>query len=167
MVQSWDNADGLHLTFGPDKATPTTAGEFKTYGELRTTEIKIDLTTLAITTPTIFGNTQIFPKCRIEEVVVDVQTAATSSGSGTIDFGFIKASDRKTPVELDYNGLVAAEVKGTYDTAGKKVTYINGTSKAGALIGTTTTDVGYFCANVNTAVYQTGVVYVRIKWRAD
>lgn len=164
MVQSWDNADGLHLTFGPDKAIPTTAGEFKTYGELRTTEVKIDLSTLAVTTPLILANTTYFPKCRIEEVVIEVQTAATSSGSGTLDIGFIK-QDRTT--ELDYNGLIAAEVKGTIDTAGKKVTYINGTSKAGALIGTTTTDVGLLVANVNTAVYQTGIVYIRIKWRPN
>lgn len=164
MVNSWDNADGLHLTFGTDKTTATTAGEYKTFGELRTTEVKIDLSTLAVTTPLILANTTYFPKCRIEEVIIEVQTAATSSGSGTVDIGFIK-QDRTT--ELDYNGLIAAEVKGALDTAGKKVTYINGTSKAGALIGTTTTDVGLLVANVNTAVYQTGIVYVRIKWRPN
>lgn len=161
---AWMNNDGLYLQDGVEKTVPEVAGDYKTFGPLREIEVKIDLTTLTTSANTILSNTVFFPKMRIEEVTVEVQTAATSSSSGTINIGLVK-TDRTT--ELDYDGFVAAEVKGTYDTAGKKITYIAGTSKAGALIGTTLTEVGYLTAGLATAVYQTGVIYVRIKYRPN
>lgn len=165
MVQSYFDPDGLYRKYGILKTVANNAGEFKTYGALRDIEVKVDLTTLAVTTPLILSDQEFFPKnVRIEEVVVETITAATSSGSGTIDFGLI-STDRAT--EVDFNGFIAAEVKGTVDTAGKKVTYVNGTSKAGALIGTTNATVGYLCANVNTAVYQTGVVIFRVRYSSS
>lgn len=159
---TWYNNDGLELKFGVTKATANTGGDFATTGPLRNMEVKVDLTTLT-SSPAIVSDVTFFPKqVRIEQVEATVETAATSSSSGTIDFGLIR-TDRST--EIDFNGFIAAEVKGSYDTLGKKVIYTNGVSKAGALIGTTTTNVGYLCAS-STQAYQTGVVVFRVFYNA-
>lgn len=159
---TWYNNDGLNIKTGVTKGLPNTAGEFATAGALRVTEVKIDLTTLT-STPAILSDVTFFPKSmRVEEVVATVETAATSSSSGTINVGLIR-TDRST--EIDFDGFIAAEVKGSFDTLGKKVTYTNGVSKAGALIGTTTANVGYLCAS-STQAYQTGVIAVRIAYNA-
>lgn len=160
---SYYNADGLLLKYGTAKATATTAGDYKTNGANRQIEVRIDLSTMT-NSPVIQNDVTFMEKMRIESVDIEVQTAAVSSGSGTLDVGFIK-TDRST--ELDYNGLIAAELTSALDTAGKKITYINGTSKAGALIGTTLTDIGYITANRNTADFQSGIVYVRINYRPN
>lgn len=164
MVQSYYDNTGLLRLYGTDKATSNPAGEYKTYGELRTVEVLIDLTTLTTTVGgTILSETTFFPKARIEEIVLEVHTAATGSSS-TLDFGLI-STDRTT--EIDYNGFIAAEVlSGVLDTVGKKITYTAGVSKAGALIGTTTTSVGYLVANANTAVFTAGKVLLRVKYRS-
>lgn len=163
-TQNWYNSDGLLLKFGTDKATANKAGEYKTYGSQREIELKLDLTTLTTTLGgTIVSDTTFFPKQRIESVTIEVETAATGTGA-TLDFGLI-GTDRAT--EIDFNGFIAAETKANLDTAGKKITYIFGTSGAGALIGTTTTSVGYLVANANTALFTAGVVYIRIMFRPD
>lgn len=165
MANTYMDSQGLYHKYGNTATISNEGGEYKTYGSLREIEVRIDLSTLTTTAPNIVSDVVFFPKnVFIEQVVVDVQTAATSSGSGTIDFGLVQV-DRST--EIDFNGFIAAEVKGTYDTAGKKVTYFNGVSKAGALIGTVNATKGYLTANLNTAVYQTGVIYVRIMYRAS
>lgn len=164
MVQSWYNNDGLQLFYGVDKTTTEAAGEYRTNGPLREIEVRIDLTSLATGSQTILSNTVFFPKMRIEEVVLEVQTAATSGGSATLDVGLI-STDRST--EIDYDGFIAAEVLTAINTAGKRITYVNGTSKAGALIGTTTATVGHLVAKAGTAVFTAGVVYVRIKYRPN
>ena len=164
MVQSWYNNDGLQLFYGVDKTTTEAAGEYRTNGPLREIEVRIDLTSLATGSQTILSNTVFFPKMRVEEVTLEVQTAATSGGSATLDVGLI-STDRST--EIDYDGFIAAEVLTAINTAGKKITYVNGTSKAGALIGTTTATVGHLVAKAGTAVFTAGVVYVRIKYRPN
>lgn len=165
MVQSWYNNDGLQLFYGVDKTTTEAAGEYRTDGPLREIEVRIDLTSLATGSQTILSNTVFFPKMRVEEVTLEVQTAATSGGSATLDVGLVSSSDRST--EIDYDGFIAAEVLTAINTAGKKITYVNGTSKAGALIGTTTATVGHLVAKAGTAVFTAGVVYVRIKYRPN
>lgn len=162
---AWNDNDGLYRKYGVEKTTPEAAGEYKTFGPLREIEVRIDLTGLNTSTQTILSDTVFFPKMRIEEVVIEVQTAATSGGSATLDVGLISSADRST--EIDYDGFIAAEVLTAINTAGKRITYINGTSKAGALIGTTTSTVGHLVAKAGTAVFTAGVVYVRIKYRPN
>ena len=164
MVQSYYDNTGLYRKYGPDKATPKVAGEYRTYGQLREIECKIDLTTISSSsaTPTILDDIAIVPKnARIQEVIVIGETAATSSGNGTIDIGFVK-TDRVT--ELDYNGLVAAMAKTAVDTLGEQNNITVGSTAAGALIGTTLTDTGNLTANTNTAGYQTGVLKVKVRY---
>lgn len=165
MVQSWNNNDGLYLKYGVDKTTAETAGDYKTFGPLREVEVKIDLTTLTTSGQTILSDTVYFPKMRVEEVTLEVQTAATSGGSATLDVGLVSSSDRST--EIDFDGFIAAQALAGINTAGKKITYINGTTSAGALIGTTLASVGHLVAKAGTAVFTAGVVYVRVKYRPN
>lgn len=159
---SWQNADGLGIQYGTNEAIQRTGGEFKTFGALRQTEILLTLSTLT-SSAVIQDNNALFPKnARIEYVDVEVVTAASTGSSPTLDVGFIRY-DRST--ELDYNGLVAAAAASTIDTAGKKLTLINGATAAGALIGTTTAYPSFFTANYNTAAFTTGVIAVRVMWR--
>lgn len=165
----WLNGDGLYVKLGVDEAasldtTKGPAGEFLTYGDKRVTEVVIDLTDLSTSTQLILNDVANVPKnARIEEIEVEVVTAATSGGSATLDVGLIRF-DRTT--ELDYDGFVAAAALATINTAGKRLNLINGSTAAGALIGTTTANPGLFVAKAGTAVFTAGVLRVRVKWFA-
>lgn len=154
------NADSLYLKYGTERATANKVGEYRTNASLREVEATIDLTTLTAS-PVIISDVTFFPLARFEEVVIVATTAATSSGSATLDIGF-QRTDRST--ELDYNGLVAALAKTAYDAAGEKNTINVGSTGAGALLGTTTTNVGYLTANYNTAAFTAGIIKVRIRF---
>src|SRR5262245_2960751 len=94
------NADGLFQKFGVDEGTPTQAGEVPTLGVQRLVEVRIDLTKLSTTTQLILADTVFAARnARIEEVEIEVETAATSGGTPTFDFGLIR-NDRVT--ELDF-----------------------------------------------------------------
>ena len=162
---AWNDNDGLHRKYGVEKTVPEVAGDYKTFGPLREVEVKIDLTTLSTSTQTILSDTVYFPKLRVEQVVIEVQTAATSGGSATLDVGLVSSSDRTT--EIDFDGFIAAQALAGINTAGKKITYINGTTSAGALIGTTVATVGHLVAKAGTAAFTAGVVYVRVQYRPN
>lgn len=167
MAQTWDNSDNLHIKFGTDRAISTTAGEYKSFGDLRVIEAVVDLTTLT-STSSIIADTTVLPKNMfVEMVVLDVQTAAISAGSPTFDLGAIQ-SDRTTAISSG-SGFITAEVySGVLDTAGKKITYTLGTSKVGAAVGTTTGSTyagALITARVNTSTFSAGKVVVRIYLR--
>ena len=159
---NWMNADGLYIEFGPDKAVPTTAGEYNTTGALREIEVKIDLTTLSTSGVTILADTTFFPKMRVEEIEIVVHTAAVGA-TATLNLGLIR-TDRTT--ELDFNGFVAALPIGSLDAAGEKTVIRIGHTNVGALVGTTLTNVGYLTADADTAVFTAGVIFVRIRFYA-
>jgi len=157
----WLNSDGLYLEFGTAKATANTAGEYITTGALREIEVKIDLTTLG-TSPAIQSDTVFIPAgVRIEEVEIVTQTAATSGGSAVLNVGLIQ-TDRSTAIDVD--GLIAAIAITSHDAAGEKTVLRVGSTGAGALIGTTTANVGMLVADYDTAAYTAGVIYVRIRY---
>lgn len=161
MVQSWTNADGLYLKYGPDKATATTAGEYRKDGPLREVEVKIDLTTLT-TSPTIVADTtQIPANVRIEEVEIVTETAATSSGAAALNVGLIR-ENRSTAYDAD--GLVKALAITSLDAAGEKTTLRIGTSGVGDLVGTTLANTGLITADYDTDNFDTGVVIVRVRY---
>lgn len=161
MANTWKNNDSLYLKYGTALQTAQTAGEFRTNAEMRELWINLDLTTLT-SSAAIIADTTFFPTTmRIAEIVVMTHTAATSSGSATLDIGLQK-TDRST--EIDYNGLVAAMPKTSIDLAGETNTLHAGDTYAGALMGTATTDVGYLTANYNTAAFTAGVVRVRVRY---
>jgi len=159
---SWNNSDGLYLKYGTDKADPNTAGEYRTNGALREIEVKITLTDLT-STAAIISDAVFFPKMRIEEVEIVTHTAATSAGSPTLDVGLIQ-TDRST--EIDYEAFANAVALTAIDAAGEKTVLRVGSTGAGQLIGTTTSNVGYLTANYNSAAYTAGVIYVRVRYYA-
>ena len=155
------NSDGLFVKIGTTKATANRAGEFKTYGALREVELVMDLTTLT-SSQVIQSDQEFFPSgVRIEEVEIVVETAATSGGAPTLDIGLIQ-TDRSTVTSN--TAFTAAVALGTLTPAGAKQVLRQGSTGAGALIGTTTSQVNYICARANTATYTAGRVVVRIRY---
>lgn len=165
MVQVWYDADGLNHFYGVDKATPAKAGETKKYDQSHEWEVKIDLTTLSTSAQTIIDDFTWLPKgYRVQEVVIIAETAATSGGSATLDFGLSRTDARSSsPTELDYDGLIAALAKTAIDAAGEQNTITVGSTGAGALIGTTLANDGVFVAKAGTAVFTAGVVKIKVR----
>lgn len=163
---SYFDTDGLLRKYGTEKAVPNRAGEFKTFGELREVELKIDLTTL--TTSSVIQSDQVFipSGVRIEEVEVVAQAAATSGGAATLDIGMIQ-TDRATAVNVA--AFVNALALTAIDVQGEKnvLRAPPAAGGAGTLVGLNTTVTGYITARVNTAVYTAGTVVVRIKYKRD
>jgi len=129
---TWDNPDGLHLVFGPAKATANTGGEYRTLEEFRTVEIEIDLTTLTASEVVQSDTTFVPAGYDVAKVQVHVEDAAATGTA--IDVGLIR-TDRTT--ELDYNGFLAAFDTATM-SAGNLVTLVKGGTQVGALVGSGT-----------------------------
>lgn len=161
---TWLNGDGLYIKYGPTEVTSTVGGEFQVSGPLRLTEVEIpDITVLTATAgATILADNVMLPVgARIESVQVLNKTAVTTGSTSALNVGLIK-QDRAT--QLDYDGLVAALDSAAFNVAGETVTLTPGSTGAGALIGTTLTDPGLFCADWDTAVFTAGAVYIRVRW---
>lgn len=159
MAQNWFNNDGLFIQYGTDKAIPTTAGEYVSYGDLRETVIKIDLTTLT-SSAVIQDNVCFIPSGVVFEQVEVIADEVAASGT-SFSIGLVK-QDRTTA--LSTTAFVAAMVTASVDTLGEKNILNKGTTYAGAYLGTTSTDSGYITA-LASGTYTTGKVQVRIKWR--
>lgn len=158
----WDNGDGLRVKFPGSARTLARGGDYSTT-TLHITEVFVPLASLATADITIVLENFVFPNgALIESVETLVTKETTTGGSPTFDFGFIK-TDRAT--ELDYNGLLAAVTAiGDGTDLGEKVTYVKGTSGAGALMGTQLAFDGILCANVNSTTFSAGTVRCRVSW---
>jgi hypothetical protein len=156
-----DNS-GLYVKTGLEQTVPLTGGEYRTYGELREIELKLDLTkATAIGAPFIVNDQVFFPKGVVVQEVEWYADAAAAGSSSTLDLGLV-AVDRVT--EIDFNGLLAAVAQATI-TAGTKTVVVKGGTGAGALIGgSATTSTGYVCMNFNTAAFTGGTLRVRIRY---
>lgn len=163
MAQNWTNKDGLFLQFGTDKATAETWGDYLSYGDNRVCEGLVDLTKLT-STAQILSNTTIFPSGTnwyIEQVQAVAETAAASGTSFSI--GLIQM-DRAT-IPANYStAFINAEVNASMTPAGKKVTYVNGTSNAGGLIGSSPAAATgpYYITGLSSGTFTTGLIRVRI-----
>jgi hypothetical protein len=165
---TWMDPDGLYRTYGTDRATANIGGEHVTTGGLREIEVKIDLTTLT-ESETVLSDTIFFPKSmRIHEVEVITVTAATLGTA--IDLGLVR-TDRTT--EIDYNGLLAAFPTANMNVAGERhimvlsATVPTGATGTGALIGTTTSQVGLLtCSRTDATAFGAGVIIVKIRYFA-
>lgn len=170
MSQTWQNADGLYVKFNGAAGTATTVGTYEDPGDggLTVLEIKgLDLSTLTtVAGATIIADNVVIPKgAVIERVALIATTGATSSGNGTLDIGTVR-QDRTT--ELDFNGILAAVAKTDMDSTNEQHTYIGvGSDGGGAQLGVATTNPSLLTANVNTAVYQTGIVTLRVFYRLN
>lgn len=158
---SYLNQDSLFVKIGTTKAVPNLAGEFKTYAELRTVELAIDLTTLT-SSQVIQSDQEFFPSgVRIEEVEIVTETAATSGGAPTLDIGLIQ-TDRSTVTSN--TAFTAAVALATLTPAGAKQVLRVGSTGVGALVGSTTAQVNHICARVNASTYTAGRIVVRIRY---
>lgn len=154
---------GLRQKFGVEQTVSGTGGEYKTFGELR--EIEFTLTLNAVNFP--FGATNyildenVFMPAgvRIQEVETYVETAGAGA-TATLDIGLLR-TDGTTVTSA--NGLVIAKTVASM-VAGEKVVLSSNTGFGGALIGTTTANVNYVTARVNTANFTAGVIKIRIRY---
>lgn len=161
------HADGVFQKYGVTKAIPAAGGEYCNTGLLREVEVKIDLTTLT-QAEVILLDVTLIPKLRIHEVEVITLTGAVTGTA--IDVGLTR-EDRST--ELDFDGLLAAFVTASMNTAGENsiirrdVTVPTGLVGTGALIGTTLTNPGYISASrTDATAFTAGLILVKIKYFA-
>lgn len=165
MPQTWLDNAGLFQVYGVDQATTQSGGEYNNLGGSREVEFKISLTALTTTTSTVVpGADNIFIPAgvQIEAVEIINDVAATSGGSATLNIGLVR-TDRST--EIDFDGLAAAVALATFNAAGERNTLISGSTGAGALVGTTTANVGQLVAYYGTAAFTAGQVTVRLRYR--
>lgn len=137
-TSSFKTNSGLYLKFNTVKTATSPWGDYVMFGPNRVIEGVVDLTQVTSGNTLIVSDVLFFPALAsgqlfIEKVEAVCETALT--GGTTFSFGLVD-SDRST-VPTNYGtAFINAEVTATFDTAGKAVTYITGTSKAGGLIGT-------------------------------
>lgn len=179
MAQNYKTTtSNFFIQFGTDKAYPELFGEFVAFGPNRIIEGVLDLTGSAYPagmsatagTPTIISNTAFFPalpagQLFIEKVELVCEVAA--AGGTSFNLGLIQA-DRATIPSGYGTGFIAAEVTATFDTAGKAVTYITGTSKAGTFIGGAAASATgpYYLTAFTTGTFTTGRIRTRIFYHA-
>jgi hypothetical protein len=158
---AWMDNTGLYQKYGTEQTVTSTGGEYKTFGEHREIELRIDLTTLT-EAETIINDNIFFPVgCKIESVQIYTETAAATGAA--IDLGFVR-TDRTT--EIDYDGVLAAVATATM-TVGSTQQLIKGSTGVGALItnGTALTNVGQItCSRTTATAFTAGVIKVRIRY---
>ncbi len=161
---SYLNSDNLFVKIGTTKATPNIAGEYKTYGDRRFIEAKIDLTTLT-TSNVIQSDQLVFPTgARVEAVTITTLTAAATGTSALLNVGLIRTSDRSTLVAAD-SFLAAATTANM--TLGNEVRQVKGGATAGTAVGTgaqATANPAHICAATTTGTFTAGLINVRIEY---
>ena len=161
-MAQWINSDGLVIQLGETEATLGKGGSYEdVVGGSIVTEFVLNFGDIPLTTPTVVDQSVVLPSGYIlESVELIAETAVTSGGAATIDFG-LQRLDRTT--ELDYNGIVAALAITALNAAGKRVVIQNGSTGAGALFnGTATSFPGVFTANALVAALTAGKVRVKL-----
>jgi hypothetical protein len=159
------NADGLTIKFGTSEADVGRAGEYETSGGVRVLEFALDLVdvTSATAGATVIDYNATLPKgARIEQVQVITTTAVTGTNAA-LNLGLVR-SDMTT--ELDYDGLGKAAVltQTAMADVGNTLTYVDGTTNAGALVGTVLAYNGTLVADYDTAAFEAGRISVRINY---
>jgi len=162
MAGSWLNPDGLYIEYGTTKAIPTTAGDYKSYGEDRTIEFFVDVSTLT-TTAAIQADTTFVPAgVFIDSVILEAQTAAATITS--LSIGAMQL-DRSTTIADNAfaDAVVVADINGAGET--KVLTGPPTAGGAGTKVGTTFGTVpGYLTAKIAGSA-GTGLIKVIIKYR--
>lgn len=161
-MAQWINSDGLVIQLGETEAVLGKGGSYEdVVGGSIVTEFVLNFGDIPLTTATVVDQSVVLPSGYIlESVELIAETAVTSGGAATIDFG-LQRLDRTT--ELDYNGIVAALAITALNAAGKRVVIQNGSTGAGALFnGTATSFPGVFTANSLVAALTAGKVRVKL-----
>jgi hypothetical protein len=148
---SWINADGLFVKFGTDEQVVSRTGEYEdTYGPEQVIEIGFgfaDFGTVIGNNVVINATSPIRKGSRIQECVLISETAVT--GGTSISVGLIQ-DDFQTVIAA--GGLINAEVVANLTPAGHQITYSQGTTNGGTLLGTTLTLDGFIILTANTSL---------------
>lgn len=162
----WTDGDGLIRKFGVTKTTPNLAGEYRTNGQQRQVQLKINLADL--TQGEVIQSYQTFMPAGARISSVEVWTHTAAATGTAIDLGLVK-TDGTT--EVDFNGFLAAMPTAAMDLAGERTTYTAATTVpasatgTGALIGTTLAFTGYItCSMTDSTSFTAGVIYVNINY---
>lgn len=172
---AWIDNTGMVRLFGQEQGEVGHAGSYRTDGALREIEIHIDLTTLPNDATTlvdgiaqgIVDKRTILPLGAQIEAIEIVTAAAVSSANssallniGVVDDDWAGNDDIDALVD-DYALVTAAAAIGT------KVTFTQGTSGHGELVGTILTKPLYITASYGGQVFQGGEIDVRIKYNMN
>lgn len=157
----YSDIGGLRQKFGVEQTVSGIGGEYRNNGLEREIELKITLSALTQSETILDENIFMPAGMRISEVKVRTNTAAATGVA--IDLGLVR-TDGTT--EIDFDGLLNAFPLASMDAAGETNTYVvQGAAAGGSLIGTTTSNVGYFTCSATTATaFTAGVIYVSIKY---
>lgn len=162
VAGSWLDPDGLYRQYGTQKAVPTTAGDYLSYGEWRDIEFTLNLGAAPYSTAgtyivgnTTFLGTNIF----IESVNYNVEVAA--AGGTSVSVG-TQRLDRSTNIST--TNLSAAVATASL-TAGANVTVFTG-----GIVGTTVTtaqlpDGAAYITATTIGTFTAGQVKFRIRYR--
>lgn len=162
----WTDGDGLIRKFGVTKTTANTAGEFRTYGQMR--EVQVKITAADLTQSEVIQSYQTFMPAGARIAEVEVLTHTACATGTAIDIGLVR-TDGTT--EIDFDGIVAAIPTSQINSAGERtiftaITTVPATQTGtGALIGTTLANVGYITASMTDATsFTAGIIYVTIRY---
>lgn len=162
VAGSWLDPDGLYRQYGTQKAVPTTAGDYLSYGEWRDIEFTLNLGAAPYSTAgtyvvanTTFLGTNIF----IESVNYSCEVAG--AGGTSVSVG-TRRLDRVT--DISTTNLSAAVATASL-TAGANVTVFTG-----GLVGTTVTtsqlpDGAAYITATTIGTFTGGTVKFRIRYR--
>lgn len=153
----WTNADGLVIKSGTDEGKVAKVGVYAgTYKGIHVAEAVFTYADLAAYgTDTVLSDTLALPDgARITAAAIYVETAFTSGGSATLEFGALR-SDRSTAYDAD--GFVAATAVASL-TAGATIT------GSGALVNTTLANDALLTVTARVANFTAGKARVRVEY---
>lgn len=162
--------DGLLHKLGQDEAGVGKGGHYRKEGPGAMIEFELDLSALNDDATTVVNgtaqgivdkHTMIPQGVLIEKVELITTEAATSAGSARLDVGVV---DKDFVGNDDDDALIAAELYDSLATIGNIVTYTQGSTRHGDLVGTITTKPLYVTASYDTAVFGPGEVKLRIHY---
>jgi len=189
-IGSYLNDDGLLIQYGTQKAIPQDGGDYVTFGSNRVAEVLVDLKSLT-TSPQVQSLTTSFPagyNVFIEKVELTVEEASAGGTSFSVGLGYFSGSTyanvtsrTETSTSGGYSSqsnvsnlpgvtassntaFVNALVNASTNAAGDLITLSTGSTSAGGLIGTTSTDVTHqlYITALAAGTYTAGLVRVRI-----
>lgn len=150
----WINNDGLRIKFGIEEAVAGNAGAFgEGVAGQRVIEAVIDLTEVGTAVAIVDFHAGIARGSRVQKVEVLIDEIATSSGTPTLNVGFM-GQDFTTVIDAD--GFVAAAPLADLDDTAVPL------AGTGDLMGTDLTAAGYITAQRTGGAYTGGKVRVKI-----
>lgn len=157
----WENPDGLTVFLGVGESYSGNGGEYRTHGALRQIEIEIPDMTKLSTSGLILDDTVLFPKGAFIESVTLVTKVAVTGASSTFSFGTIN-QDRSTAQTT--TGFLSAVTLSSIAAVGTTITYVVGSTGAGAYLGTALAADGLALGLYGTAAFTAGAIALRVQY---